>query len=464
MSARPVGPARSEAKTVATSAQLLPNLSGLSTGANGAGKRPRTEPSQQPPTGPPPLPEVHPTDGYDGTLAGLWMRFDNVMALFEDGGVLRSTSCNTTTFYEQQKATNELLGQIGQLQVAPTKEGSFNKFIPLSDGPFLNGLLEKLPYTDRLVFERMAFGVRLTNDLDLLYPDSSDFYAKLERQFSEVWISMQAAMGGIAPRILAVGLVEETMGNSSIKQVVSVIEKGVDLGAFVDRYNLPRGLDKSEFYQRGLADSEALANAYERAAEMHLLLTDTKPKNMVKFEDGRVCFIDFDAKYSAFVGAEVDSLCLEFVNSALFLSAMDCSSGPGEHNVMSGLSYALRKRMRNVLIPYAEVRMRDTDSSLCSTLLGLTLPGVKEVGWLGDSERLDTTAIAEHILFRAKHYTTFSSACVQRPKKGEVGVFLMIANAACDSLASTLDAPFVTAVAEPMDSDSGDECDTPFVR
>lgn len=444
MSARPVGPARSEEKPVATSAQLLPNLSSLWTGPN-AGKRPRTDPSQQPqqpPTGPPPLPDGFPTDGYDGTLAGLWMDFADTLEVFRFGVVFRTTNCYTAATYSDD--ANDYLKLIGLMPAPRTAAGSFNTFFELPRGLYLNNLLDALPAGDHLFYKDMTFGVRRPKESEQL--DRSDANAEddFRRNFAEVWIGLQASMAGIAPRILAVGLVDAkpSATGSAKEHIIGVIEKGQELRKLYDRFSVPRSLDPAERYNLGLQKSKALANVYERAADMHLMLSDTKPQNMVHFEDGRVAFIDFDARFSAFVASDTDSLCLEFINTALFLSSMDCDDDYDDPDVKSGLSYELRKRMQTVLMPHVTSMKRANTPSLCTTLLGLTLYAAELADpWLNETERNDAVAVARQALNNAIHYAK-TDRCRGRARPQVPHLFLQIARAAVGALASPMDAPF----------------------
>jgi hypothetical protein len=448
MSTRPVGPARSEEKTVATSAQFLPNLSSLSTGPN-AGKRPRTAPSQQPPTGPPPLPDGFPTDGYDGTLAGLWMDFVDTQEVFRFGVVFRTTNCYTTATYSDN--VNDDLKLIGLMPTPRAqKAGTFNTFFELPRGPYLNPLLDALPAGDHLLYKDMTFGVRRPKESEQLDQSDANAESNFRRGFAEVWIGLQASMAGIAPRILAVALVDaKPSATGSVKEhIISVIEKGQELRNLYDRLYVPKNLDATERYNLGLQKSKALANAYERAADMKLMLSDTKPGNMVYFEDGRVCFIDFDAGFSAFVDSDTDSLCLEFINTALFLSSMECDDDYDDFNVKSGLSYDLRKRMDTVLMPHVMSMKRANTPSLCTTLLGLTRWQEKLADpWLDETQRNDAVAVARQALNNAIHYTK-TNRCRHRakpqvpPKPQVPHLFLQIARAAVGGLASGMDAPF----------------------
>lgn len=441
MSARPAAHARSEEEEVVRVTQLLPNLSSLSTGVDG--KRPRTDPLQQPPTGPPPLPDGFPTDGYDGTLAGLWMDFADTQEVFRFGVVFRTTNCYTTATYSDD--VPDYLKLIGLMPTPGARmAGSFNTFFELSRGPYLNALLDALPAGDHLLYKDMTFGVRRPKESEQLVASSPQFEDNFLRGFAEVWIGLQASMAAIAPRIFAVGLVDAkpAADGGQRQHIVSVIEKGHELRKLYDRFLVPRSLDRAERYNLGLRKSKALANVYERAAEMKLMLSDTKPTNMVYFEDGRVCFIDFDAGFSAFVASDTDDLCLEFINTALFLSSMDCDDDYDDPDVKSGLSYDLRKRMQTVLLPHVTSMKRANTPSLCTTLLGLTLYAADLADpWLNETERNDTTTVARQALNNAIHYAK-TDRCRHRARPGVPHLFLQIARAAVGALASPMDAPF----------------------
>ena len=430
MSARSVRLAPSEAKTVATSTQLLPNLSGLTYDATGAV-----------------LPADFHNQGYGGTLAGLDLTYKEALARFRAGDVFRSSHANTVAIDNAMLAPlNAISGDIAQSTQVQVPHGGLNDFFPLVETD-RDTLLVRMSDEDRTFFRDMAFGMRRARDSKIAtHPNlvlrlgDETYASESEREFAEVWNMLQAAMAGIGPRVLAAGLLFYKDGQLA----VSVLEKGTPLPRQIrlimreSKRVQALGYDDGRFrYNNGEFMSQHLVDAFKRTGEMKLLMGDTKPGNTVVFES-KCSFIDFDPRFTTYLDEQTNELCVEFLNVTLFLSAISCNRE--ETNITAGLTSGLRRRMEDHLLPHVR-RQQDGFFSMCEIMGDFKLSDANPAKpWLNEKNTLIPNVIGEMIMHRVNNYlSTFCERQLDQTSRTAAPIFYQLAERALERMRSPYD-------------------------
>lgn len=212
--------------------------------------------------------------------------------------------------------------------------------------------------------------------------DEHDFEKKIGSLWHEVWMSLICAANGIAPVVFCTWLAP---GN----KLMMFIQRGLrDLTSYLSLYD----------FNDGLSLAPSLADIFQKASAMGLVMTDIKAENMLVMKGGLVRFIDFDPVFTLFVKAHTD--CVELINAVLLCNGVHCWAND---EAGKGLTKNIRERMMLQLLP----EMQENPDKLCEVLLQLTGRDAKKFPRLETLFRADKTnyrAISQQVVFMAGHY------------------------------------------------------------
>lgn len=315
----------------------------------------------------------------------------------------------------------------------PASEGASNEFYVIPDqwrfdAPWQNAHLKTIIDTRDGIgaYERtfaLSEEIEKRDNVDRIHLGlryqrytTGDDEVKPEQSWEEAWLTLNAALKGLAPPVYACGRYLEQnsalLSENQRKHAMYITERGTDFTSWLRAVGAVQETHPYYFVFESVANS-LVTQLMKASKEMGLLMTDIKPDNIIiTIGSPKVYFIDLDGALARVDKKGVDNTpasgwrsCF-VINSVLLLSHMACDL---KNNMPSVVWNTLVEATANVV---RELEVNETDQ------LYLYLLDVKnkEAERILDAEKSkgvmyeslasadDARAVARHIISMARWY------------------------------------------------------------